>query len=315
MLAELVAATFDPERVAVAIGGLDLAIAFPTLPWDHLLYTGGTEIGRQVAVAAAGNLVPLTLELGGKNPALLAPGHVDAGTVANLIGVKAVKSGQMCISVDYALVPRGELDRFVELAQTHVRDTLGTPSRSADVAGIINERHVERLNGLLDEARAAGGRVIDLEDADTLERSVRQLPLTLVVDPPQEIALMEEEVFGPIMAVLPYDDLDDALAHIRAGERPLGIYVFGGDEIVDRILRETSSGAVCVNVAAAHGSVPSLGFGGSGASGYGRHHGVDGFREFSNPRAIFVRGEDDALDTFVPPYDHAAEAFVAAALG
>ena len=315
VLAELVAATFDPARVDVAIGDIELARAFPTLAWDHLMYTGGTAVGRKVAAAAAPNLVPLTLELGGKCPALLAPGHVDTASVANVIGVKGYKSGQMCISVDHVLVPREEVERFVELASAYVRDELLGPTRAADVAGIINEHHVERLGSLLDEARAAGARVIELEDAGALDRTARQLPLTLVIDPPHNVGLMDEEVFGPILPVVPYDGVEDAITHMRSGDRPLGVYVYGDQELADRVFDVTSSGAFCVNAAAMHGALPSLGFGGSGASGHGRHHGLEGFREFSNARAVFVRGEGDAIDTFVPPYDARSQAFVDGALG
>lgn len=315
LLAEMVAATFDPDLVTVAVGGLDLARAFPTLPWNHLLYTGSPAIGREVMAAAAANLTPVTLELGGKCPAVLTPGAVTSRNVEAVVGTKLVKNGQMCVSVDYALVPRGELDRFVEDAQAFMRRAAPDYAKGAECTGIISDRHLERIEAMLDEAAARQVRTVVLEDDAAIDRISRRMPLSLLIDPPAELRVMREEIFGPLLPVVPYDRLEDAVAHINAGDRPLGLYVFGDDEdATGRVLAETHSGGAAINTCAVQSALPSIGFGGSGLSGMGRHHGVEGFREFSNPRGVVTRGQDDLIDAFYAPYGK-AEALVDAALG
>jgi coniferyl-aldehyde dehydrogenase len=309
LLQRMVSATFPADRVAVVCGGLALAKEFPTLRWDHLLYTGSPTIGREVARAAAENLVPVTLELGGKCPAILTADSVDPTSVRTVIGTKLIKNGQMCISVDYVLVPRDQLDAFVEHTESYLNGELPGYASSADNTGIITARHLERIVALVDEARATGARVVSLGGAGDAGR--RTLPLTLVVDPPAHLRIMQEEIFGPILPVVPYDDLNEALAGINAGERPLGLYVFSQDEqVAEDVLRRTTSGGACVNTCATQGALPSLGFGGVGQSGSGRHHGIDGFREFSNPRGVVVRGTGDLTDAFLPPYGPTAQAIV-----
>jgi coniferyl-aldehyde dehydrogenase len=309
LLREMISQTFPEDLVAVSVGGLGLAREFPTLRWDHLLYTGSPAVGRQVALAAAQNLVPVTLELGGKCPAILTAGNVDADAVRSVVGTKLIKNGQMCISVDYVLVPRADVEAFVAHAQRYLDDELPGYASSADCTGIITERHRERIVDLVDEARASGARVISLGGQG--DPATRRLPLTLVIDPPGDLRIMAEEIFGPVLPVIGYDDLDDAIAGVNAGERPLGLYVYARDAAVaEHVLRTTTSGGACVNVCAVQGALPSLGFGGIGNSGTGRHHGIEGFREFSNPRGVVVRGTGDLADAFLPPYGPAAQAIV-----
>jgi len=309
LLRRMVAETFPEDLVAVSVGGLTLAREFPTLRWDHLLYTGSPAVGREVAKAAAENLVPVTLELGGKCPAILTADSVDADSVRGVVGTKLIKNGQMCISVDYALVPRAQVDDFVSHAEDYLTRELPDYASSADCTGIITERHLERITAMVDEARAAGARVVSLGGAG--DRATRRLPLVLVVDPPKSLRIMQEEVFGPILPVIPYDDLAEALAGVNAGERPLGLYVYSKDaQVAEDVLRQTTSGGACVNVCAVQGALPSLGFGGVGQSGSGRHHGIEGFREFSNPRGVVVRGTGDLADAFLPPYGPMAQAIV-----
>jgi coniferyl-aldehyde dehydrogenase len=315
LLAEMVAATFDPERVHVVNGGLELAQAFTRVRWDHLLYTGSPQIGREVAKAAAEQLVPVTLELGGKCPAILAADSIEPESIKQVLGTKALKNGQMCISVDYCLVPRQELEQFAALAADYARESMPGYCRSDSCTGIISGRHLERIQKLLADARAAGCDVRVLEDAPEPEAATRQLPLTLVIDPPEDLRLMQEEIFGPILPVKAYDSLEEAIEYVNAGERPLALYVFSQDaSAAEEVLRRTTSGGACVNSAAVHGALASLPFGGIGQSGSGRHHGVEGFREFSNLRAVFRRGEGDMIDAFAPPYGPAAQAIVEAAL-
>jgi coniferyl-aldehyde dehydrogenase len=315
LLQQMIRATFEPERVDVVVGGLELARAFTRVRWDHLLYTGSPAIGREIAKAAAEQLVPVTLELGGKCPAILTSDSVDAESVKQILGTKALKNGQMCISVDYCLVPRAQMNEFAELAAQHSREEMPGYSTSDSCTGIISVRHMERIEKLLAEASDAGADVRSLEPTPTeADPDARQLPMSLVLDPADELGLMQEEIFGPILPVIPYDSVQEAVERINRGERPLALYVFAKDETVaEDVLRRTTSGGACVNCAAVHGALPSLPFGGIGQSGSGRHHGIEGFREFSNLRGVFVRGEGDMIDAFAPPYGPTAEAIVQAA--
>src|SRR3954454_13434879 len=273
LLREMIHSTFERERVDVVVGGLELAKAFTNVRWDHLLYTGSPAIGREIAKAAAEQLVPVTLELGGKCPAIVTDDSIDAETVKQLLGTKAIKSGQMCITVDYCLVPRARLEEFAGLAAAHARDAMPGFCTSESCTGIITTRHRERIEKLLDEARDRGADVRALEDGTGGDPSGRRRPLGLVLDPPDDLAIMREEIFGPILPVKPYDELDEAIEHVNTGERPLALYVFAKDDAVaDDVLRRTTSGGACVNAAAAHGALPSLPFGGIGQSGSGRPH-------------------------------------------
>jgi len=306
LLNEMVSATFAPDLVHVVVGGLELARAFSAMPWNHLLYTGSPNVGREIMAAAAKNLTPVTLELGGKCPAILTPGSVNAANVESVIGTKTVKNGQMCISVDYCLVPRGELESFIELAKKFMHESVPNYSRGPDCTGIISLRHMDRLTGLLKEAEDRQARIIALEVEPQVDRESRRMPISLVIDPPADLGIMREEIFGPILPVIGYDDLDAAIESINAGERPLGLYVFGDDEtLTEHVLANTTSGGAAVNACAVQGALPSLAFGGIGMSGMGRHHGIEGFREFSNPRGVVLRGKDDLIATFYAPYSRA----------
>ncbi len=314
LLREMVHATFDRDRVDVVVGGLDLARAFTGVRWDHLLYTGSPAIGREIAKAAAEQLVPVTLELGGKCPAIFTEDSVDAESVKQVLATKAIKNGQMCISVDYCLVPRERLEDFAALASASARESMPGYCSSNSCTGIISSRHLDRIQGLLEDARAQGCDVRPLEEAAEPDPDARQLPISLVIDPPDDLALMQEEIFGPILPIRAYDTLDDAIDHVNDGERPLALYVFAKDETVaNDVLGRTTSGGACVNSAAVHGALASLPFGGTGQSGSGRHHGVEGFREFSNLRGVFVRGEGDLIEAFAPPYGPTAQAVADAA--
>ena len=307
LLREMVAKAFDPTLVAVAVGGLDLARAFSELPWDHLLYTGSPDIGKEVMAAAARNLTPVTLELGGKCPAVMTPGSVTVRNVESVIGTKIIKNGQMCVSVDYCLVPRAEVDAFVALAQAYMAEAAPDYAHGPDCTGIISLRHLNRLTDLLQEACDQQCRIVTLEQDTSIDRETRRMPMSLVIDPPANLRLMREEIFGPLLPVVPYDDLEAALDLINDGERPLGLYVFADDQaVIDQVLAETISGGAAVNTCALQGALPALAFGGVGNSGMGRHHGVEGFREFSNQRGVVVRGSGDMIDAFYAPYTKAA---------
>jgi coniferyl-aldehyde dehydrogenase len=304
--AELVRAViadhFDPALVHVVTGGVELAEAFTRLPWDHLMYTGNPAVARKVLQAAAQNLVPVTLELGGKCPTLIAPDRVNDDSLSEVLSIKAIKNGQVCINTDYVLVPRASLTQVVSSLQRLWATMFPQFVASDSATGMINQHHYDRLTGYLTQARARGVQVLTLGDeAPDTERRV--LPLTLVVDPPDDLALMQEEIFGPILPIKPYDSVDQAIAYINTHPRPLALYVFTDDtQLADDVIARTTSGGACVNAIAVHASLPSLPFGGIGHSGMGCHHGFEGFQTFSHARAIYRRGATNPWEFMRPPY-------------
>ena len=308
LMREMVAANFPEDLAYVAVGGLELAKAFTALPLNHLMYTGSSNVGRQVMLAAAHNLTAVTLELGGKCPAILLRGSVTADTVGGILGVKMIKNGQMCVSVDHCFVPRADLDAFAEIAAGFMEQAAPNYASSGACTGIISDRHLDRLTGLLTEAKTAGARIVTLEKAGRVDPHTRTMPLSLVLDPSPSLRMMREEIFGPILPVIPYDSVDEVIAHINQGDNPLGVYVYGEDvATIDRIFSETVSGGGAVNACAIQAGLKSLAFGGVGMSGMGRHHGEAGFREFSNQRGMVVRGEGPHFDAFVSPLQNPAE--------
>ena len=308
VMQQMIEEYFADDLAYVAVGGLELARAFSSLPFDHLLYTGSSNVGKQIMAAAAKNLTPVTLELGGKCPAVFLPGSVVADIVNMVVGVKSIKNGQMCVSVDHCFVPRAELDNFARMASEFMAAAMPGYARSAACTGIVSDRHLERIAEMLAEAEDRNVRVVTLETDGKVDRESRQMPLSLVLDPPDDLRMMQEEIFGPILPVVPYDNVDDVIVRINLKDRPLGVYVMGTDvAVIEHILGETVSGGAAVNMAAVQAGLKDLGFGGVGMSGMGRHHGIDGFREFSNQRGFVVRGEGPHFDAFVSPAQSASE--------
>lgn len=305
LLAKMIADNYPEDLVTVVNGGLELSKRFTQLKFNHILYTGNPAVGKIVMGEAAKNLVPVTLELGGKCPAIMTAGSVSSENVETILGTKMIKNGQMCISVDYVLVPENDVTTFTSAAEKFFNEKLSDYGQSADNTGIISERHLQRLTTMVTEAEKAGVKSIKLGGDVANENTKRQLPLTLLVNPSRGLSVMQEEIFGPILPIIPYTNLSDAIDEINDGERPLGLYVFSDDlAAADKIIDNTNSGGAAINCAALQGALPSMGFGGSGNSGMGRHHGVEGFREFSNPRGVFTRAASgtDLIRAFSPPF-------------
>jgi coniferyl-aldehyde dehydrogenase len=317
VLAEMVGATFDRDRVSIENGGIDLARHFNTLRWDHLLYTGNTTIGREVMMNAARNLVPVTLELGGKNPTVFTEEAVTARNVARMMGIKTTKNGQLCITVDHCWVPRSQLDRFIELVKAFVAERMGDFTTSAINCAVINARQFDRLQRYVDDAKDRNpASVIELGSPAKIDAGVCRRPLTLVINPEPGSLVDQNEVFGPILPILTYDNFDEVITRIQAGERPLGVYIFSEQPaLIERLRLSTASGGFCVNIAALQGAQENLGFGGVGHSGMGRHHGVEGFREFSNPRGCFELADDAAVEPLMSPHDAVTRQFLKAVTG
>jgi coniferyl-aldehyde dehydrogenase len=303
-LRDLLAEVFPADRVAVAIGGAEVGAAFSALPFDHLLFTGSTAVGRKVMAAAAPNLTPVTLELGGKAPAVVAPDFPLDLAAARIASGKWFNAGQTCIGVDYALIDAARRDAFVEALRSQVRARFGDLSDARNYTRIINAAQFDRLQGYLADARARGATVLPLIDIDEARmRTERLFPPTLVLDAPDEADVMRHEIFGPILPLRTYARLDDALAYIGSHDRPLALYPFSNDtRTVERILGATLAGGVAVNDTLVHFAVDALPFGGIGPSGMGAIHGKAGFDTFSKLLPVFHQSRWAATDLLRPPY-------------
>jgi coniferyl-aldehyde dehydrogenase len=312
LLDELVRARFAPEELAIVSGDADVGRAFAALPFDHLLFTGSTQVGRSVMRAAADNLTPVTLELGGKSPAIVGPDYPVAAAAERIAIGKLMNAGQTCIAPDYALVPRARVPAFVAAFRTVVAAAYPDPLRTPDYASIIDARHFARLTGYIEEARARGAKVITVApDGTGPDADSRRLAPTLLLEVPDGCRVMREEIFGPVLPVVAYDDFDAALAYVNARPRPLALYLFDRDEArIERVLTGTVAGGVTINDTILHIAQDDLPFGGVGPSGMGQYHGREGFLAFSKAKAVFRQSRFNAMRLFNPPYGKVFERLV-----
>lgn len=301
LMARLVHKHFALDEFCVVNGDATVAAEFAGLPFDHLFFTGSTAVGRRVAEAAARHLTPTTLELGGKSPCIIdRSADLDAAALKIAHG-KLLNAGQTCIAPDYLLLPRGQETAFERAWLAAVARLFPTLPGHPDYAAIISERHHERLQRLLDEARGQGGRVV--QAAAPGGHCARQMPPALVFDPPLDGGLMREEIFGPILPVLPCDSADEAIAFINARPRPLALYWFGQDGAArERVLARTVSGGVTVNDTLMHITHDGLPFGGVGESGWGSYHGEAGFLRFTHEKSELLQSRWAMGHLFYPPY-------------
>ena len=298
-LRDLLADVFPEDRVAVAFGGADIASEFAALPFDHLVFTGSTAVGRKVMAAAAQNLTPVTLELGGKSPAIVCPDFPLEQAAARLATGKWFNGGQTCIAPDYVFIDAPRRDAFVEALREQVRARYAGGA-TQDYTRIINDGQFLRLGGYLDDARAKGLTVIALQPEGVGERS---FPPTLVIEPGDDAKVMQDEIFGPILPIKTYRALDEAIAYVNAHERPLALYPFSRDRAsIELILGNTLAGGVTVNDSLIHFAINALPFGGIGASGMGAYHGKAGFDAFSKQLPILWQSRWAGSDLLKPPY-------------
>ncbi|MGF6779425.1 coniferyl aldehyde dehydrogenase [Paraburkholderia sp. GAS334] len=307
---QLVAQTFPRDQVAVVNGDAAFAAAFSAQPFDHLLFTGSTQVGRHVMRAAADNLTPVTLELGGKSPAIVGPHARFDYAVDSLVTGKTLNAGQTCVAPDYVLVPRGREQAFIDRARVQMSKLYPDFARNRDYTSIISARHFERLQRLADEAAAAGAQLHELTDTPG-DATSRRFPLVAVTNAPDESALMQEEIFGPLLPVVPYDTLDDAIAYINARPRPLSLYLYDDDAAtIERVTHETIAGGMAINETLMHLACESLPFGGVGASGMGAYHGYEGFVTFSKMKPVLQQGRLNARALVAPPYGRVFNALI-----
>lgn len=304
LLAELIGKAFAPEELCVVQGDGSVAAEFASLPFDHLFFTGSTAVGRKVAEAAAANLTPTTLELGGKSPCIIdASCDLDQAAIKIAHG-KLLNAGQTCIAPDYVLLPRGREAAFAEAFARAVARLFPAIEGNADYASIISPRHHERLQVLLAEAEGEGARLQVVNPGGAAASSAsRQMAPVLVFDVPYSSKLLSEEIFGPILPVLAYDTLDDAIAYINARPRPLALYWFGEDSAAQAaVLARTVSGGVTINDTLMHIAHPNLPFGGVGESGWGAYHGETGFLRLTHQKPVLLQSKWARGDLFYPPY-------------
>ncbi|WP_102946181.1 coniferyl aldehyde dehydrogenase [Stenotrophomonas sp. VV52] len=307
-LQDLLASVFPADRVAVVQGDGELAAALSGSPLDHLVFTGSTAVGRKVMAAAARHLTPLTLELGGKSPAIVCSDYPLDKAAARLATGKWFNAGQTCIAPDYVLIDGRRQRELVQQLQTRVRERYGDFSDASDYTRIIHEGQYQRLLGYLAQARERGVPVIELATVDP-ERARRERLIvpTIVLDPPADLDLMQEEIFGPILPVCAYPDLDAALAEVQGRDRPLALYVFSDErDVVERVLGQVVAGGVTVNDTLLHFAINGLPFGGVGPSGMGAYHGRAGFDAMSKQLPILWQARWAASDLLKPPYSKIA---------
>ena len=308
LLGEMVGELYPPEYVTVVSGGPEIASEFTALPFDHILFTGSTRVGQLVMKAASENLASVTLELGGKSPAIVHPEYPMARAVERILTGKLYNAGQTCVAPDYALIEERQVDKFLTLAQQIVPKMYPKLVDNPDYTRIVNIAHYRRLAGIVEDAAAGRGRTIEINPAsEDCNETNRVFPPTLVANTSAAMRAESEEIFGPVLPVIPYSTLGKAVDYVNARPHPLAVYYF--DENIHRagrVAREIAGGGVAINDCMFHLGVPGLPFGGLGPSGMGEYHGFHGFARFSKKKGIFIQGQWSPQAMFRPPYSDRA---------
>jgi coniferyl-aldehyde dehydrogenase len=291
VLKELLDSVFERDHVAVVLGEVEVGRAFSRLPFDHILFTGSTEVGRHIMHAAADNLTPVTLELGGKSPTLIGTDVPIEMAAERICFGKALNAGQTCVAPDYVLCPGARVEEFVDAMSRTFRKMYPRLHENADYTCVINDRHYQRLIEHLEDARAKGAEVIELStDGNGPSAATRKMPLFLIKGATEEMTVMQQEIFGPLLPIITYDQLDDAIRFINERARPLALNLFESDPVRQRkVLDATHTGGVCLNDAITHFLAEDLPFGGVGDSGMGHYHAREGFLTFSHHKAVLSR--------------------------
>ncbi len=306
LMARLFAEYYTEEEVAVVTGGPEVGAAFSALAFDHMVFTGATSIGRHVMRAAAENLVPVTLELGGKSPVILGKSADIEKAATRIMAGKTLNCGQICLAPDYALVPADMHDDFVAASRSAVAAMYPNGLKNDDdYTSVVNERHFARLQSCLEDARVRGAEIIEINPAgdDFSGQSHHKMAPHIVTGVSDEMKVMQDEIFGPILPIKTYENISDAVGYINRHARPLGLYYFGNDKAErDYVLANTTSGGVTVNDVIFHVAQEELPFGGIGPSGMGAYHGKAGFLEFSHRKSVYTQPSTDVLAIMRPPY-------------
>ena len=307
LLKRLFAQVFPEDLVTVVLGEAEVGMAFSKLPFDHLLFTGASSIGKHVMRAAAENLTPVTLELGGKSPAIVSSDVPLEDAAERIAFGKTLNAGQTCVAPDYVLVPEDRVDGFVDAYRKAVQKFYPTLIDNPDYTAIINDRQLARLNRYLDDASSKGARVIPLFE----QGQGRRMPFSLLLNVSDDMTVMQDEIFGPLLPIVPYGRIDQAFAYINQRPRPLALYYFGYNKAEQqRVLEQTHSGGVCLNDTLMHVAQDDMPFGGVGPSGMGHYHGHEGFLTFSKAKGVFIKQRFNAARLIYPPYGKAIQRLV-----
>ncbi|MBS3930540.1 MAG: coniferyl aldehyde dehydrogenase, partial [Sphingomonadales bacterium] len=316
VFAEVVPQYFAEEEMAVFTGGVEVGTAFSKLAFDHMIFTGATSVGKHIMRAAADNLVPVTLELGGKSPTFIGRSADKTKAGSRIAMGKMMNAGQICLAPDYLLVAKDQEGEVIESVKSGVAEMYPTLLANDDYTSVVNGRNFERLQGYLKDAQDKGAELIEVNPAgeDFKASNGNKMPLTIVRNVTDDMKVMQEEIFGPILPVMTYDSIDQAIDYVNAHDRPLGLYYFGSDKVEERhVLSRTISGGVTVNDVLFHNAMEDLPFGGVGPSGMGNYHGLDGFKTFSHGRAVYRQPGLDVgkLSGFKPPYGKTTQSTLA----
>ncbi len=298
-------AYFDKSEAAVFTGDAEVGAAFSALPFDHLLFTGGTQIGKKVMKAASENLVPVTLELGGKSPVIVDEDANLSEVAKKVMRGKTMNAGQICLAPDYLMLPKGKSKEFANASSEVIGEMFEDLKYNEDYTSVINERHYERINELVADAKEKGAEVLEINpaDEDFEQQELHKIPPTLVLNPTDDMKIMQEEIFGPVLPVKEYEDFNETVSYVNSKERPLGLYLFSKDKDKEKkVLDNTTSGGVTLNDVIWHIGQEELPFGGVGPSGTGSYHGHDGFKEFSHAKAVYKQFSADLMAQMMPPY-------------
>lgn len=299
LLKQLLAKVFPEDLVCVVLGEADVGVAFSRLPFDHLLFTGSTSVGKHVMRAAAENLTPVTLELGGKSPAIVSRDVPLKDAAERIAFGKTLNAGQTCVAPDYVLVPEDRVGGFVEAYRQAVQSFYPNLADNPDYTAIINDRQLARLNGYVSDATSKGALLIPLFE----QGQGRRMPHSVLLNVSDDMTVMQDEIFGPLLPIVPYQDLQQAFAYINQRPRPLALYYFGYDKREqNRVLHETHSGGVCLNDTLLHVAQDDMPFGGIGPSGMGHYHGHEGFLTFSKAKGVLIKQRFNAAKLIYPPY-------------
>lgn len=306
-LKQMLSALFDETVVAVVEGEADVAAAFSSLAFDHLLFTGSTTVGRHVMRAAAANLTPVTLELGGKSPVIVAPDMPLDEAVERMIYGKCLNAGQICVAPDYVLVPQGKTEQFKKAFERKFNAMYGQISNNEDYGAIINQRQFDRLIAVIDDAKAKGAQITSA-NGEAIDTAQRKIPTQLITQVSDEMTLMQDEIFGPLLPIIEYETVDNAIDFINDRPRPLALYIMSfSEQTQQHILAHTHSGGVCINETVFHVAADDAPFGGIGPSGMGHYHGKEGFLTMSHAKTVLSRGKLNTGKLVHPPYGSAVQ--------
>ena len=311
LLQRILGEIFPEDHVAVINGEADVAQAFTQLPFDHILFTGSTNVGRHVMRAAAENLTPVTLELGGKSPCIIGENFPMKDAVERISFGKCFNAGQTCVSPDYILCPRNRIDDFVATFTEQVAGMYPTMRDNPDLTSVVNERQFNRLQGYLKDAEVKGAKVVPVNPANEDFSGTHKIPFTMVLGVTDDMDIAHDEIFGPLMIVQPYDSLDEAIQYVNDRPRPLALYYFDWNMAnANHVLNNTHSGGVCLNDTMTHVGVDDIPFGGVGPSGMGAYHGHEGFLTFSHAKGVFKKGRYNATKNILPPFGRGFHKFI-----